>query len=163
MRIAKLTEYLWQTKLINRQNLEGNQSLSKSSYQSPNTGSLSPKEVGLALQCMQHAPLFILDPPAPPGDSERLRQLCLRNAFAAELAQTERPPTILGVGLGETGYEQQELAQTIAELLVRGEPIGAVVSHLRRKVRTFDSDILTFAGAALFTNNPDARFIRRDS
>lgn len=143
--------------------LEGDQRLMKSSYLSSNTSRLSPREIGLALQRVHHTPLLILDPPAPPGDIERLRQLCLRNAFAAELARTERPPTILGVGLGETGYEQQALAQTIAERLARGETIGAVVSNLQRAILDGQHDILAFAGAALFTADPDRRFIQNDA
>lgn len=73
---------------------------------------------------LEPAPLVILDTPTPPVYSERLRQLFLRNEFAAESASaTSAPPTaILGTGLG--GQElQDELASQLMELLHAGRPV----------------------------------------
>ncbi len=120
---------------------------------------------------------MILDVPAPPVYSERLRQLFLRNAFAAEWASaTSAPPTaILGTGLG--GQElQDELAGQLIELLRAGRPVGEMARTLQAQARlrltrpAVDSRssfarslvaqpaVASLASAALFTDRPEQVF-----
>ena len=134
-------------------------------------------ELSWVLAGLEPAPLVILDVPAPPVYSERLRQLFLRNAFAAEWASaTSAPPTaILGTGLG--GQElQDELAGQLIELLRAGRPVGEMARTLQAQARlrltrpAVDSRssfarslvaqpaVASLASAALFTDRPEQVF-----
>jgi hypothetical protein len=116
----------------------------------------------------QSAPLLVLDPPAPGTLPERVRQLCLRNVFAADLAEREAAAAIICTGLGHDAAQQQ-LTETLAEGWVSGRPIGEIVQRMRRRAlassapeqdgRSPDSgtslqNLLPFVGTALFAADP---------
>jgi hypothetical protein len=135
---------------------------------------LTAKEVGFALREAGAAPLVILDIPAPPSITERLRQLCLRNAFAAELAASEAPPAILCTGLGE-GMRQVKLTDALLQGLADARPIGEIarfIWSLAREIPPPDfweedsngriDEILPLLGTALFAQDPEQRFLLRE-
>ena len=117
----------------------------------------------------QSAPLLVLDPPAPGTLPEKVRQLCLRNAFAADLAEREAAAAIICTGLGHD-VAQQQLTETLAEGWVSGRPIGEIVQRMRRRAlasaapeqetntspdsETSLQNLLPFAGTALFAADP---------
>jgi hypothetical protein len=104
-------------------------------------------------------PLVILDPPWSPSPVERVRQLFLRNAFAADLFQLGHAPVVLGTGLGR-GEKLESLIETVLGMLARGETVGAVADEFRRSAppgaATLD-DILHPAGTALWAYDPESR------
>lgn len=91
----------------------------------------SAGELSAAMAGLEPSPLVILDVPAPPVPSERLRQLFLRNAFASEWAgATSAPPAaILGTGLGGDAL-QGDLAVQLIDLLRAAQPIGSIARAL---------------------------------
>jgi hypothetical protein len=63
-------------------------------------------------------PLVILDPGRPKGDSEAMRQLVLRNAFAHLLLELGNIPVVLAMGLDRT--DQYERRNDLVRLLADG-------------------------------------------
>jgi hypothetical protein len=116
------------------------------------------KDLAAAISRAGRPPLVILDVPAPPGDTERVRQLCLRNAFAAELAQMAPVAAIVGTGLGDPD-EQLEVSGRLVEGLAAGAPLGEIVRAIRRQARerwdvadpALLQRLLPFVGTALFS------------
>ena len=101
------------------------------------------------------APFLILDPPAPRGLSERVRQICLRNAFAAEVAAGGVCTALLATGLGDA-RQQEEIARALVAGVAERQTPGAIWRVLQEgAVRAGAADarleaLLPFAGAALF-------------
>jgi hypothetical protein len=103
------------------------------------------------------APLLILDPPAPPGLSERVRQLCLRNAFAGELATRGACAAILATGLGDAA-QQERLARNLVKSVAEQWPLLDMLRQIwmSGEATTALSALLPFVGAALFVAEPGA-------
>jgi hypothetical protein len=103
------------------------------------------------------APLLILDPPAPPGLSERVRQLCLRNAFAGELATRGACAAILATGLGDAA-QQERLARSLVKSVAERWPLLDMLRQIwmMGESTTALSALLPFVGAALFVAEPGA-------
>ncbi|MDT8306780.1 MAG: hypothetical protein RRC07_12660 [Anaerolineae bacterium] len=126
---------------------------------------VTAKDMAVALSRSGRAPLVILDVPAPPGETERVRQLLLRNAFAAELAQMAPVMAIIGTGLGDPD-EQLEVSGRLVEGLVNNVPVGEIVRGMRQRARErWDAAdpnlflrLLPFVGTALFTADPQRLF-----
>ncbi|MBP8294275.1 MAG: hypothetical protein KAX65_15975, partial [Caldilineaceae bacterium] len=100
------------------------------------------------------APLLILDPPAPPGLSERVRQLCLRNAFAAELANSGACAGVLATGLGDAG-QQERLARGLVQGVAERWPLVDMLRQIwmLHEPTTALGALLPFVGAALFATD----------
>jgi tetratricopeptide (TPR) repeat protein len=110
-------------------------------------------------------PLVILDVPAPPGTSERVRQLCLRNTFAAQLAE-KSSLDVLATGLGDP-RQQTRLLDTLVWGLGHEWPIVEIarsITQLATEVHPLDAwansepppsleSVLPFLGTALFVND----------
>jgi hypothetical protein len=134
-------------------------------------------ELSAVMAGLEPSPLVILDVPAPPVYSERLRQLFLRNAFASEWASaTQAPPVaILGTGLGGDQL-QDDLAAQLIDLLGAARPVGAMAREIQARAElrlsrpAVDSRssfarsiaaqpaVASLASAALFTDRPDQTF-----
>ncbi len=110
-------------------------------------------------------PLVVLDISTPPGQLELLRQLCLRNAYAAELFNKLNSQDILAAG-----FIDDEKKEDFYDMLVRGfaagESIGRITRTLRRISSTKDysppgtpeffSGVLPYVSIALFCETPEA-------
>jgi pimeloyl-ACP methyl ester carboxylesterase len=111
-------------------------------------------------------PLVILDPPRPSSRFDAVRQLFLRNAFAAELYRLGNAPAVLGTGLqrisGLPGISALETQiRTVITALGGGDSIGSAADGVRRslpaeKTPTLD-DLLCPMGLALFAHDPESR------
>ena len=100
-------------------------------------------------------PIVILDPPAPRTVVEVANQLCLRNAFAADLFTLGNVRAVLGTGLAR--YESQA---RLYGLLVAGLASGATlgeVTNVVRRVAVEDpaklEHLIAFAAPALFARS----------
>jgi cellulose synthase operon protein C len=113
-----------------------------------------------------YRPLLILDVDRPPGISEAIHHLFLRNAFAGGVFRLGRCPAVIATGLA------QENAYTLYETLVGAIASGATVGEACMRVRRaagshdlppddFDAT-LPLAGTALFTQLPWLRPVPRD-
>jgi cellulose synthase operon protein C len=137
---------------------------------------VTASQMSALVAMLEPAPLVVLDTPAPPVTTERLRQLFLRNAFAADWATHAPPAAILGIGLGETRRQQQDrLVHRLIQLLRKQEPIGKIAQQIRREAdgsiltakpgsqgtmpsRGVPPSLLPFAATALFTDRPEQVF-----
>ncbi|MFN2165215.1 MAG: hypothetical protein ACK2U9_03020, partial [Anaerolineae bacterium] len=151
----------------------GGDRFSKSYYMSNVVDTLSVSQLGGILSAQEPSPLIVLDVPAPPAGSERLRQLFLRNAFAAEWSAYAHalPAAVLATGLGDS-RQQERLIESLANLLREERSIGEIAVELRGQVAAQDlgsrglrsgglrglTDLLPFAGTALFTDRPERVF-----
>jgi hypothetical protein len=79
----------------------------------------------------QSRPLIVLDIADPPGLTESLRQLLLRNAFAHALFRFDTKSAILATGLAYPSLQRQ-LAELTADGLGEGAPVGEVCDAIRR-------------------------------
>lgn len=79
--------------------------------------SFSAKELCKTLQHSPGLDLLIIEPPSPPFIHERLRQLCLRNAFIDEMIMASQLAIpILGAGLADR-RQQEPLSATLIECI----------------------------------------------
>jgi tetratricopeptide (TPR) repeat protein len=105
-------------------------------------------------------PLVILDPPRPPSVVEAVRQLFLRNAFAADLFRLSHAPLLLGTGLGRP-EALETLIGTVIAMIAAGHSLGAVADLIRRSAEEPDQreleGLLYLAGTALFAHDPESR------
>lgn len=110
-------------------------------------------------------PLVILDIDRPPGNTEALAQLSLRNAFAADLFGLGRCPAVIATGLAN------EEARWLYGVLVQSLGSGATLAETCTKIRQlaerpdlsreeFDG-ALSLTGTALFTDLPWLRPVPR--
>ncbi len=108
----------------------------------------------------EQRPLVILDPPRPSQRLEAVRQLFLRNAFAAELHRLGNAPIVLGTGLG--GLQNLEtLIVTVISLAAAGHPVGFIADTIRQSTPVEGKprldDLLYPLGIALFAHDPESR------
>jgi hypothetical protein len=75
-------------------------------------------------------PLVILDPGRPRGESEAIRQLVLRNAFAHHLLELGNIPTVLAMGLDLN--HQYECRSDLVRQLADGRTADEVTRRLRQ-------------------------------
>ena len=114
----------------------------------------------------QLRPIVILDIARPPGISEIVRQLLLRNTFASGLIRLGGISAIVATGLG-TIADETNLNQLLIKQVAAGEPIGFAVKDIRKLAFQVPSmsdksevspesleEIVSFLGTALFTTNP---------
>ncbi|HKP84355.1 MAG TPA: peptidoglycan-binding protein [Pyrinomonadaceae bacterium] len=125
----------------------------------------------------QARPLLILDVLQPAGQTELFTQLFLRNAFAAQLYQSNAFENIIATGLTPPEL-QEEVSHTLISGIGNFATVGEIVGHLRHlrdagsythlpKVgdnlgplrdpsdRNYLSTVVATAGVALFTQDPD--------
>ena len=101
-------------------------------------------------------PTIILDVPRPPGLTETLRQLFLRNAFAHNLFQLGNTSAVLATGLGNDRI-QKKIDHTLIEAYAEGYSVGDIANKIRNRAKEShlsNEDKLAFIGTALFTNDP---------
>jgi hypothetical protein len=105
------------------------------------------------------APLVIVDVPAPPGKHEGVKQLLLRNAFAAEAMAVGTVRALLATGLARYG-RQHRLYETLVGGLAAGCDVGELAAAVRRLAGETDAldDALAFCATALFARTPGLRF-----
>lgn len=107
------------------------------------------------------APLVLLDVPAPKGRREAVRQLLLRNVFAAELSAVGTAPAILATGLA-ADERQRALYATVIGALRVGRDVGDVRAAIAALADVGSepalADRLAFTAAALFARRPSIRF-----
>jgi peptidoglycan hydrolase-like protein with peptidoglycan-binding domain len=108
------------------------------------------------------APLVIVDVPRPASVTESLRQLVLRNVFAAQLFAFASLPVVLATGLGEPDEQWMLSERLVLGLAERLEP-GDLAQVLRRTevlpgglppVPSLDA-VLATACVALFARDPE--------
>lgn len=101
-------------------------------------------------------PMVILDVDRPPGGTESILYLLLRNAYAAELFALGGCAAVLGTGLVTDAIDpRRELYEPMVRLLAERHPIGTTCARLRRRATASDLDeALPLAGIALFTHTP---------
>lgn len=107
-------------------------------------------------------PVVVLDVPRPRGMTECLRQLCLRNAFAADLLRQRYAPAIVATGLADP-LQQQVLQSALAEAFAAGRSLDEVCGAVRKRLlgdrgwhpEFHPMDALPL-GTALFTFDPRA-------
>ncbi len=131
------------------------------------TDQLTPREIGSALLQSESPPLLILQIVAQAYPHELVRQLCLRNALAADLAAFERLPAILCTGLA-TGRTARRLNMRLVETLAASQSIGQVARAIwmeGAQVFAYESDRepqadswLPLLGTALYTHDPEQIF-----
>jgi hypothetical protein len=110
------------------------------------------------------APLVIVETPRPPSLDEALRQLVLRNVFAAQLYLFGRFPAVIATGLGNP-FEQQRLSVMVADGIVTRRSPGEIVQQLRQALgqpagpppssRWSPEVVLSTSCALLFAEDPD--------
>jgi len=107
-------------------------------------------------------PWIVLDPPRPSSRVEAVRQLFLRNAFAAELFRLGNSPTVLAAGL-DAPANARDRALTVASAVAVGRTPGDLARSFQGSFDKHSSDpsslyeILCSAATALFARDPDAR------
>jgi hypothetical protein len=98
------------------------------------SSSLNAREINSVLKKLpddRMRPLVILDLSRPPGITEAVRQLLLRNQFATQLFNLENTGGVLATGLARP-QEQEEILNRLLSGLGRGQSRGSVVSEIRR-------------------------------
>ncbi len=102
--------------------------------------------------------LVILDVLTPPGETEQVRQLLLRNAFAATLFNMLPGVSVLGIGLAEP-YQSQRMIDRLIGSIGDGHSVGEIANELRAmspNAQDFDGiEAIASRGVALFTQNPE--------
>ncbi|XXT23816.1 hypothetical protein WME94_19960 [Sorangium sp. So ce429] len=131
----------------------------------PDTSSaLTPSELcSLKGFSRRPAPLLVLDPYRPPGRTELIRQLLIRNAFASEVRARQGAPHVIAAGLYEDD-EWDRVSGALLGSLVSGRSLGGIVAVMRRAAwrdapePPGDDAIIekevSALGVALFTDNP---------
>lgn len=85
-------------------------------------------------------PLVILDPPRPSTRLDAVRQLFLRNAFAAELYRLGNAPTVLGLGLSPNCEEMDKGLEKTIMALAMGDSVGTAADLARQEIPS-DTDL----------------------
>ncbi len=119
------------------------------------TTALSP---GLLARLLHGSPLVVLETPRPGSRDETVRQLLLRNSFAAQLFEQGELATVVASGLAPP-EAQQALSDTLAAALADWVPPAELVRRLRTTAlpaaRSNDLvEMLGTAGIALFCRDP---------
>lgn len=106
-------------------------------------------------------PLVILDPPRPSARFDAVRQLFLRNAFAAELYRLGNAPAVLGMGLSPDCEGVDKLLENTVIALTMGHSVGAAADQARQafpsKASPTLNSLLSPIGTTLFAHDPDSR------
>jgi cellulose synthase operon protein C len=108
-------------------------------------------------------PLVILDVDRPPGISETINHLLLRNAFAGGLFALGSCPAILATGL--VGAAARTLYGTLVGTLGSGATVGETCREIHSLVSSFDrtsedfESTVPLGGAALFSHLPWLRLV----
>jgi hypothetical protein len=125
---------------------------------------LSVSELSKMIDSLDRSPLVVLDVPTPQAMTERLRQLFLRNAFAAEWASFAPPAAILATGLADPP-QQGDFVEALASQLRAQQAIGEIASAIRNLSRgeslgskRLRREVLPFVCTALFTDQPEQTF-----
>jgi hypothetical protein len=108
------------------------------------------------------SPLVILDIDRPPGTTETINQLFLRDLFAGELFAFGRCPALIATGLVDEA--STELYRRLIGGLASGATIGSVCQSARQTFVGFDDDTPAFyptTAVALFTHFPWLRPVIR--
>lgn len=127
----------------------------------PNGGpgrALTPDLLNELLASIPRTPLIILDVPTPPGPTEGVRQLLLRNLFAWQLTQSSLPVSILATGCDDP-RQPVGLATAVIKGLAHGASLGAIVQAIRQRADTQPDGNVASLGrfaSALFADDPDA-------
>lgn len=127
---------------------------------------LHPTNLGRFLEKAGHrGALVLLDPLPASSPAETVRQLLLRNRFAAELRTSPEVPPVLGMGLQPS--DRWETFETLADGAGAGAPLFEVVHHLRQVLLAGRPRALTpipsscadeaDLAVALFCDDPDTR------
>jgi hypothetical protein len=117
-----------------------------------------------ALHGMRGAPLLILDVPAASELSENVRQLCMRNALAAELANHDHVSAVIASGLADSYRVEKAPIELLVPALADRLPVRDVVSQLwqiaagqidwSNDEQLLLAHLLPFAGTSLLTREP---------
>jgi hypothetical protein len=100
------------------------------------------------------SPVLVLDPPFVPTDTEAVRQLTLRNAFASDVFQLGVMPAIIGTGLLR-GDKYRDVASALVAGFESGQPLSIVCTTMRR-AGADPQEIVQFSVAtALYTHYAD--------
>ncbi len=134
-------------------------------FTSKDEARLTSSDIVRALYDQSTAPLLILQIVGSPSATELVRHLCLRNAFASELAAKARGVTILGTGLAR-GDGAQRLTEQIVTELADGLSIGSIVRGLWKGGITeqggpdliHNRTAVPLLGTVLFAHDPDEVF-----
>jgi hypothetical protein len=119
------------------------------------TTAFSPSLLG---RLLHDSPLVIVETPRSTSRDETIRQLLLRNAFAAQLFEHGELATVVATGLaGPAG--QQALSDTLAAALAERVPPDELVQRLRQAdpagMASGDLvELIPSAGIALFARDP---------
>jgi len=97
-------------------------------------------------------PQVIVDVPRPPTFTETLRQLVLRNVFAAQLFALGNLPSVLAAGLGPPDVQRRHAVEMARRGAGFSTP-GDLAKTLRNVGR--EDDLLATAGVALFARDPE--------
>jgi hypothetical protein len=101
------------------------------------------------------SPVLVLDPPSVPTDTEAVRQLILRNAFASDVFQHSVVPAIVGTGLLE-GDEYRDVGAALVGGFESGQSLGVVCERMRRVARPNWQGVVPFpATTALYSHYAD--------
>ena len=122
---------------------------------------ITPTALASACQRAQISPFIILDIPVTPSLTECVRQLCLRNAFAAQVINAAPTVSILATGLADF-YDQDQYLNILLADLSADRSMSAMARRMWYEgARLLDNgisdlgDVLSYLGTALFTANPD--------
>jgi len=124
-------------------------------YDSAHTTAFTPS---LLCRLLKGTPLVVVDAPRPGSRDETVRQLLLRNAFAAHLFDQGELPAVVACGLGSP-WAQHKQAQALARGMAEALPLVERVSGLREQgldapAGTDLLELSASAGIALFARDP---------
>jgi hypothetical protein len=119
------------------------------------TTAFSPSLLGRSLR---GSPLVVVEAPRSTSRDETIRQLLLRNAFAAQLFEHGELATVVALGLAQP-EAQQSLTDTLVACLAERVPTDELVRQLRQSDplgRTNEDlfELIPSAGIALFARDP---------
>lgn len=125
------------------------------------TTAFSPSLLG---RLLRDSPLVIVETPRSTSRDETIRQLLLRNAFAAQLFEHGELATVIATGLASPAA-QQALSGTLAAALAERVPPDELVQRLRQAAAVDPADpasvagddlveLIPSAGIALFARDP---------
>ena len=103
-------------------------------------------------------PLVIVDLPSTPNPGEAMRQLLMRNAFAAELV-TLGGGVAIGATAGTDAQVRLAVLRGLSDALGDGESVANAAFAARERGRLQDPDEPFHAGLALFTGDPQLRLL----
>jgi hypothetical protein len=126
---------------------------------------ITPKQLDEMLRALPEGdskPHVVFAPPAPTAPFEAIRQLVLRNAFAAALYRLGNAPVVVATGLLR-GAGPPELVRALVESAGAGATVGDLLGTIRTRLpggpaeKIPIEDLLFPVGTALFTSDPDTR------